>query len=316
MARQPPPPDPRPGSAPDQTVLNAVEQAARWTGLTERQIFHDHQLVRIASVLCRPFTDYEEALLVLKGGTALAKQGVTARHSEDIDLGIVPPMGETFGSSRRDRCMREIGGRAESLGDRPTARRRGKGYSSFLIPYPPLDELDDAEPPSVKVEVTVGAGIGRGETVALESLASEFLDSDDAAPAEALCCHPLETLGEKLHALTRITAHDPPERIATRVRDIYDIACIFQWCGDDLAPGDLNELYQAANRPPDSRERASYETPIPPGGLRSLDLWRPGSERHALLARAYDHAIEPIIYGEPMSFQDCIRVIQAHAHLM
>ena len=44
MAWQPPPSHPRPGRAPDQAILNAVEQAVRWTGLTER---HAHLNVKV-----------------------------------------------------------------------------------------------------------------------------------------------------------------------------------------------------------------------------------------------------------------------------
>ena len=305
----------------DDRVLNAIPQVAKDTGLMPDQVYHDHQLVRMAVELCHPLTVYDDVKLVLKGGTALAKQGITTRFSEDIDLGIVPPPQGTFGNKKRDKCMDEIKTRTLALWPDKFGIRSGKWYSRYSIPYHPLreQEVSRDQEPAVKVEVTVNTGIGRYETTELLSLIDEHLEIDtrDEPLPEALCCHPLETLGEKLHALNRIVTHEPSERITSRVRDIYDIACILNAYGHELEPGDINSLYEAANRPEGDRFRLSRLTPIPPDGLRSLDIWHPGTERYTLLKQAYAKEIEPIVYGlQDLSFEQCIYKIQAHIHLM
>lgn len=304
----------------DNTILRAIEEVSADTGLSHYQVYHDHQLVRMAIELCKPLTVHSEAKLVLKGGTALAKQRIAIRFSEDIDLGIVPPPHESFGNKKRDRCMKEISTRAQAFWPKKLDGRSGKWYSRYEIPYPPLESQypSKKQRPIVKAEATVNSGIGRYETTDMLSMISEHLEVDtwDEPVPQVLCCHPLETLGEKLHALNRIVTHEPPEKIISRVRDIYDIACILRSYGHELVPGDITSFYEAANRPEGDRFRLSRLTPIPPDGLRSLDIWRPGTERHVLLAQAYEQLIVPMIYGEEMSFRDCIYAVQAHMHLM
>ena len=305
----------------DDEILDAISEVAEDTGLLPDQVYHDHQLVRMAVELCPPLTVYHDVRLVLKGGTALAKQGITTRFSEDIDLGIVPPLQGTFGNKKRDRCMDEIKTRALALWPDEFGIRSGKWYSRYRIPYHPLEEqaAGRGQEPAVKVEVTVNTGIGRYETIELLSLISEHLEVDtkDEPVPQVLCCHPLETLGEKLHALNRIVTHERPERITSRVRDIYDIACILSSYGYELEPGDIDSLYEAANRPEGDRFRLSRLTPIPPEGLRSLDIWHPGTERYNLLKEAYEAEIVPLVHGlQELSFEECIYKIQAHMHLM
>ena len=301
-------------------VIDAIPEVVEYTGLLPEQVYHDHQLVRMAIELCQPLTVYDDVKLVLKGGTALTKQSITTRFSEDIDLGIVPPPHGSFGNKKRDRCMDEIKARTLALWPDKFGIRSGKWYSRYNIPYQPLNEkaAGQGQEPAVKVEVTVNTGIGRYETAELLSLISENLEMDTKEPVpEALGCHPLETLGEKLHALNRIVTHEPPERITTRVRDIYDIACILNSYGFELEPGEINSLYEAANRPEGDRFRLYRVTPIPSGGLRSLDIWYPGTERYRLLEQAYELEIVPIIYGlQDLSFKECMYKIQAHIHLM
>lgn len=305
----------------DDTLLKDIEEVADETGLTPYQVYHDHQLVRIAIELCKPLTTYDNVKLLLKGGTALAKQGIARRFSEDIDLGIVPPPQQSFGNKKRDRCMKEISIRAQALWpEKKIDGRSGKWYSRYEVPYPPLEKQypSERQRPIVKVESTVNTGIGRYETTELMSLVSEHQEMDtwgEPIP-QVLCCHPLETLGEKLHALNRIETHEPPEKIVSRVRDIYDIACILRSYGHELVPGDIASFYEAANRPEGDRLRLSRLTPIPSGGLRSLDIWHPGTERCKLLAQAYEQRIVPLIYGEDLSFEECLYVFQAHMHLM
>lgn len=60
----------------DNTILRAIEEVSTDTGLSHYQVYHDHQLVRMAIELCKPLTAHSEAKLVLKGGTALAKQRI------------------------------------------------------------------------------------------------------------------------------------------------------------------------------------------------------------------------------------------------
>lgn len=302
-------------------ILNAIPEVAKDTGLLPDQVYHDHQLVQMAVELCPPLTVYHDVKLVLKGGTALAKQGITTRFSEDIDLGIVPPLSGTFGNKKRDRCMDEIKMRALALWPDEFGIRSGKWYSSYNIPYHPLVEhgAGRGQEPAVKVEVTVNTGIGRYETTEMLSLISEHLEIDtkDEPVPQVLCCHPFETLGEKLHALNRIVTHERPERITSRVRDIYDIACILSSYGYELEPGEIDSLYEAANRPEGDRFRLSRLTPIPPEGLRSLDIWHPGTERYRLLKEAYEVEIVPLVHGlQELSFEECIYKIQAHIHLM
>ena len=305
----------------DDVIINAIPEVVKDTGLLPDQVYHDHQLVQMAAELCYPLTAYHDVKLVLKGGTALAKQGITTRFSEDIDIGIVPPPHGTFGNKKRDRCMDEIKTRALALCSDEFEIRSGKWYSYYIIPYHPLkeQEANQRQEPVVKVEATVNTGIGRYETTELLSLISEHLEMDtkDEPLPQVLCCHPLETLGEKLHALNRIITHEPPERITSRVRDIYDIACILNAYGYELEPGDINSLYEAANRPEGDRLRLSRLTPIPPDGLRSLDIWHPGTKRYSLLKEAFETDIVPLVYGlQDLSFKECMYNIQAHIHLM
>ena len=302
------------------TILKAIDEIAAETSLSQYQIYHDHQLVQMAIELCKPLTTHSEAKLLLKGGTALAKQGIAMRFSEDIDLGIVPPSHESFGNKKRHRCMQEIRIRAQAFWSKKLDGRSGKWYSRYEIPYPPLEQQypSKRQRPVVKVEATVNTGIGRYETTELLSLVDEHLEMDTKQELipQVTCCHPLETLGEKLHALNRIIAHEPPEKIISRVRDIYDIACILRSYGHELVPGDITSFYEAANRPEGDRFRLSRLTPIPPDGLRSLDIWYPHTERHNLLSQAYEQRIVQLIYGEEMSFKDCMYAIQAHMHLL
>ena len=304
----------------DEAFLKAIKQAEKETGLSLGHIYHDHQLVQMATQLCRPLTVYSDVKLVLKGGTALAKQGIAMRFSEDIDLGLVPPPHGTFGNTKRDRCMQEIKTRSLAIWPDGLEVRSGKWYSRYSIPYHPLPEhlVDEGQEPTVKVEVTVNTGIGRYKTTKLESLASEYSENntEPSLVPDALCCHPLETLGEKLHALNRIAFHESPERIISRVRDIYDIACILQFYGHELAPGDVVSFYEAANRPEGDRFRLSQLTPIPAEGLQSLDVWHPGTKRYNLLKEAYGKVIMPLIYGNHKTFEECIYTVQAHMHLM
>ena len=305
----------------DDEILGAITEVAEDTGLLPDQIYHDHQLVQMAIELCYPLTIDDDVKLVLKGETALTRQGITTRFSEDIDLGIVPPLHGSFDNKKRDRCMDEIKARTLALWPNEFGIESSKWYSRYKIPYHPLkeQEADRDQEPVVKVRVAVNTGIGRYETTELLSLISEHLEIDTKGEPvpEALCCHPLETLGEKLHALNRIVTHEPPERIVSRVIDIYDIACILNLYGYELEPGDINSFYEAANRPEKDRSRSYRLTPIPSDGLRSLDIWYPGTERYSLLEEAFETKIVPLIYGlQELSFKECMYNIQAHMHLM
>ena len=48
-------------------ILDAIPEVVEDTGLLPDQVYHDHQLVRMAVELCPPLTVYHDVKLVLKG---------------------------------------------------------------------------------------------------------------------------------------------------------------------------------------------------------------------------------------------------------
>lgn len=98
-------------------------------------------------------------------------------------------------------------------------------------------------------------------------------------------------------------------------RSIYDLACIFLHCGDDLRPGDIAAAYEISNS--SQKYRSGWDAPIPADGLKSLPIWDQGSAHHWAAEKAFDEDVVPLMFdGCAMSYTESHNVIRSYRHLL
>lgn len=237
-------------------LATTTQKVALSLGLSAAGVEREHHAVAFALKVIHPLTplvpDEPEAVVVFKGGTALAAISVIQRLSRDLDIAIVPLL-DNYGGNRRRRWLREMLTRTEPLClGVPQPNRYGTRFRRATLPYPSTTETTMTEAHVLRyvdVEITVSRGLGLNTEQDVSSLLSRHLSPEEAAAGQGrlLVAHPLETMVEKLHAQARMSLRETPDRAATRVRDIYDIAMILRTYGDQLEPGQIADWYDTIN---------------------------------------------------------------------
>lgn len=185
---------------------------------------------------------YSNVNVVFKGGTALAKMSILRRFSADVDVNIVPPTNDEFGSGRRKQVRRELHARLDAnIPFKIEHQRYGQNFARSQFRY--LPESADIETSAatfgkVLVEMNIrGQPQGMWSYQPITSLAGEAASRLDPSlleeypilqPFQVLCVDPLVSVVDKLDALHGRASSDRPQQVSERTRDVYDLAVLLQ----------------------------------------------------------------------------------------
>lgn len=294
------------------------DDAVQMFGLRAADIEKDYHITRLLADLCRPLPDHPQVQVVLAGGTGLAKRGVTERFSEDIDITLIVPELSGYSNSQVRSWLRAMRLRAEALAiGAQMTHKGGSSYRSFVIPYRSGVGTTTSHA-RIHCDIKVADAEGRpADMIEVESLITQATSTQSGRKPDttALCADPLWTLADKLHALNRLCRADNPTAVSARARDIYDLACIFLHCGDDLRPGDITAAYEISNS--SQKHRSGWEAPIPADGLKSLSIWDQSSAHHRATEKTFNEEVVPVMFdGCAKSYSECHNVIRSYRHLL
>ena len=91
-------------------ILDALADKFDLSQNIEQMVHKDLYVTEAIRHAVVPSVECPEALVMLKGGTSLAKAyPILHRFSEDVDVNIVPPPDQQFGDSRRKRVRSSTG---------------------------------------------------------------------------------------------------------------------------------------------------------------------------------------------------------------
>jgi len=280
-----------------------------------------------------PSERYPDARIVFKGGTSLAKAyPILKRFSEDVDVNVIPPHGQPFGDSRRKWIRKELHARLEAGIALPmTHARRGTNFASTSIHY--LPNATTGGKPLLVGDVILEMNIRSQPPDTwgvrnVTSLAGELVAQLDPSlleqhpilkPFEVLTADPIIAVVDKLDALHwRSSSDDDPQRVSSRARDIYDLACLLRH--ESVRPrlssaltAEMHEFVVASN----PSGLAHRGIPRPVDGFASSPAFRAGHPANTALRAAYPR-LRRLVYSQQdwIEFDDAIEVILNSSELI
>ncbi|WP_419926567.1 nucleotidyl transferase AbiEii/AbiGii toxin family protein [Candidatus Poriferisocius sp.] len=279
-----------------------------------------------------PSEAYPDVRTVFKGGTSLAKAyPFLNRFSEDVDVNIIPPPGREFGHSRRKKARKELHTRLdEGIPLDIDHKREGTNFATSAITYasatPGSGAVLGMTFGSVLVEMSIREQPpGMCGMRSVTSLAGEAASELDPAlleeyphlkPFEVLTADPAIAVVDKLDALNWRSESDNPEQIATRARDIYDLARLLSHVEvrAELNASLVSEMHEIVVKsiPPGLAGRA---TPRPEDGFAAAKAFQSGHPSNEALRGAYPR-IRNLVYSDEdwIEFEDAIAIIHSSAH--
>ena len=277
-----------------------------------------------------------QALVVFKGGTSLVKaHKILNRFSEDIDVNIIPPQGETFESDRCKAVRHELQARLTAgIPRQPMKHKRvGDTFASVTITYPPLTDNSTtvAGGPTfghVLVEMNIRAQPADTTNIAtVTSLVGEAAVAIDPAlleeypilePFEVLAADPIIAVVDKLDALHWRSVSDKPEAAKWRARDIYDLACLLRHepTRAALSSERVAEMHATvvASSPTGHADRTNAR---PDDGFAASPAFQPGKPGNEALKAKYP-GIRQYVYTDDdwIGFDDALAIIHDSAELI
>ena len=137
-------------------------------------------------------------------------------------------------------------------------------------------------------------------------------------PFEVLTADPIVAVVDKLDALNWRSESDNPEQVATRTRDIYDLARLLSHgeVRPKLNTSLVSEMHEIVVKsiPPGLADRA---TPRPEEGFAAAKSFQPGHPSNEALRDEYPR-IRNLVYSDEdwIEFEDAIGIIHSSAHLI
>lgn len=314
-------------------LLEAVGTQVRQPDLLERMAHKDLYVTEAIRHAIVPSKIYPDVSVAFKGGTSLSKaHSILYRFSEDVDVNIIPPMGQVFGDARRKKVRRELHDRLDSRISLPmTHERHGTNFATTTIRYPAASVTFGADGPTfgeVLVEMNIRSQPpGTCDMRSIRSLVGDAATELDPAlldeyvflrPFEVLTADPIIAVVDKFDALHWRGTSDDPTRTGTRARDIYDLACLLRH--ESVVPrlnSDLiAEMHEIVVRsiPPGLAARAM---PRPHDGFASSVAFQPGHPACEALRDKYP-AVRSFLYADEhwIHFDDALEVIHGSARLI
>ncbi len=339
--------DPGPAAAPGWQLSGLIEDAGTWEDLLDvlserigqpsllpRIVEKDLYVTEAIRHAIAPSETYPGVRTVFKGGTSLAKAyPILNRFSEDVDVNIIPPPGQEFGHSRRKKARKELHARLdEGIPLEIEHKLEGANFAVSTISYVPASPESGAifgmTFGSVLVEMNIreqppGMCVMRSVTSLAGEAASELdplllEEYPHLKPFEVLTADPAVAVVDKLDALNWRSESDNPAQIATRARDIYDLACLLRHSAvrPKLNSALVSEMHETVvdSIPPGL---AGTATPRPEGGFASAKAFQPGHTSHEALKAEYPK-IRNLVYSDEdwVEFDDAIEIIQGSSHLI
>jgi hypothetical protein len=267
---------------------------------------------------------------LFKGGTSLSKVfGLVDRFSEDVDILISH---ENLGqAARENRVLRPICIRAQAdLGlpeeavrqlEQSTGVKRNVAYRyPQRIPSPIIN-------PEAKLEMGIRGGTIPGTVQASVSsfiaqyISAERIDAefDDLAPVEVEAIAPVRTLVEKLallHHAAKNALAGQPRSLELGGRHYYDIARLL---GSDQVLKVLSggaSIQEIAGDVDEWSQRSGWSyTARPVEGYGSSAAFMADSPIRTIAGASYLDA-QGLMWGDIPTFDECLEVVRANAHLL
>lgn len=268
---------------------------------------------------------------IFKGGTSLSKaHGLIERFSEDVDLLVPIPADDplSYSQAQRTELLRATTEAVSEVlgieGERKGGRRGVDRH--WLYPYEPVagrPELVGVQP-SIRVEVTVMGGASPRTTQRVTAFVADHAEAledfpayDDLAPVEIETLAPERTLVEKLAMI-----HDAAEqavvgntnRLQGAGRHYYDIAMLLR---SDSVASALSPDWVAETAADADRWSSMGKYPFtsrPDAGFAASPAFRDASLA-GIVSTSYQTALT-WVWGDKPTLEDCIEVVEAHAHLL
>lgn len=280
----------------------------------------------------RPSEVYPEASIVFTGGTALAKLSILRRFSEDVDVNVVPPPGQEFGSSRRKKIRKELQGRLDAGIPLPIVHERsGSNFAKSTLKYPDAGVAADPTVANfgvVLVEMNIRGQVpGMCSKQQVRSLASEAAERLDTAlldehpilqPFEVLTADPLVAVVDKLDALHWRSDSDNPWHVKHRTRDVYDLAFLLRH--ESVWPRLNSELVAEMHATvleemPSGLSNRLAERPA--AGFGASPAFQPGHEACERLRQEYPK-LRGFVYSDDdwIEFDDALAIIHGNNDLL
>lgn len=315
-------------------LLDVLGERIKQPHLLESMVEKDLYVTEAIRHAIVPSSIYPDASVVFKGGTSLAKAyPIVKRFSEDVDVNIIPPPGKEFGHSRRKQVRRELHARLDSnIPLEMEHKREGTNFATTTITYTPsrsgsnsgagvrlgtvLVEMNIRDQPQHMFgtrQVTSLAGEAAAELDWLLLEEYPFLK-----PFDVLTADPMIAVVDKLDALNWRGESDNPEQIASRARDIYDLARLLphELVRPNLT-SDLVSQMHATVLESIPTGLAGRATPRPEGGFAGAKAFQPGHPAHDALKAEYPR-IKDLVYSDEewVEFDEAMDIIQGCSHLL
>jgi len=273
---------------------------------------------------------------VFKGGTSLSRvYHLTNRFSEDVDLLI--PFPDALGTGTRDRALKQIVAAAqEHLGlpdNRCLLQTSTKGVKRNVEFHYPRAFVNPAVREHLLLEMGSRGGPDPRGTHTLRSMIAEYAEEilgegpstwEEFAPVSIDVLAPERTLLEKcalLHDLgERFDRQDPVavDHMGRAGRHYYDLA---QLLGDGevravLAALGSDGIARVAQDIDDHSARAGWRSVARPNGGYGDSLAFDPSAACQETARVSFGVAMGMVYADTPTFERCLEIIRAYAHLL
>ncbi len=273
------------------------------------------------------------ATAILKGGTSLSRAyGLIQRFSEDIDLLIDLP--NAVDSNRaKDRLLKQITtAAAADLGldqsqIKPLQATKGVKRNTRYL-YPTFGNADDRITTGVLLEMGSRGGPHPRQLVSIRSIAADVAINDlgdstnswsEFAPVRVEVLAPERTLLEKLSLLHHLSAQYPATRdqLLKQGRHYYDTVKCLNSPNVISALQDADTTNLVANIEQQSEAAGFPFTPRPADGFSSSPAFADQGAFADDARAAYASAVTALVYeAEPPTFEDCLKAVAQHRHLL
>ncbi len=193
-----------------QDFTTFVERAGEYHELLPQFVEKDYYMTEILRVLASEHTNE----LIFRGGSSLTKGwGLIERFSEDVDVVLNVPYlkdkNKPHGHrARKTRGKKIVNSVATHLSLSIEEGRKSPAQRSASYTYDSLFELQEAVPPTVRLDIALIAGTDPTETRTIDSLISKYLinegeadTSEDTRSFQIDLLHYRRTFVEKLFAI-------------------------------------------------------------------------------------------------------------------